>query len=266
MVITLFLTAALIATAPSSSAEGGLAQAQLGSASPQAPAATFDVISIKPSNPKDLGFTIRPSPNTFAMTGASLKFLVQYAYNIHEFQIEGAPAWMKSARFDITAKMDAPSAEMPRALNLAQGWEAEQKLLEERLRSVLADRFKLRVHRGTKEMPVYGLVIAKSGPKLKASANNTGYTSGPGMFICSDTSMDALASMLSDMVNRTVLDQTKLIGGYAFSLKWAPNDTDNSDLPGLFTAIQEQLGLKLVPTKGPIEVLLIDHVEMPSEN
>jgi bla regulator protein BlaR1 len=132
----------------------------------------------------------------------------------------------------------------------------------------LEDRFQLRVHNGTKEMPAYALVVAKDGPKLSPSTKNTGYSSRQGQLVCSGMSMDSLASVLSGMENRIVLDQTRLPGDYAFILKWTPDDTTNAnaDLPGLFTAIQEQLGLKLIPTKAPVQTLIIDHVEKPSEN
>jgi uncharacterized protein (TIGR03435 family) len=224
---------------------------------------TFDVVSIKPSDPKNTGFAVRPDPNNFTMIGASLKFLVQYAYDLHGFQIEGAPAWMTSTRFDIVAKTDTTSAPAQ-----SQDLEATLKLVRTRLQSLLADRFQLRAHKGTMEMPVYGLVVAKGGPKLQASTNNTGFSTGRGQFVCSDSSMDDLAALLSGVMDRMVLDQTRLTGDYKFSLKWTPDDSPNPnpDLPGLFTAIQEQLGLKLIPTKGPVEVLIIDHAERPSEN
>ncbi len=233
------------------------------SASAPAPTAAFDVISIKPTDPKNTGLAVKPDPNSFTMTGASLKFLVQYAYDLHGFQIESAPAWMTSARFDIVAKTDPSSTPAQ-----SQDWEAGQKLLRARLQSLLADRFKLRAHKGTMEMPVYGLVVAKGGPKLEASTNNTGISTGPGLLLCSDSSMDDLASLLSGSMDRMVLDQTKLTGSYTFKLKWTPDESanPNPDLPGIFTAIQEQLGLKLTPTKGPVETLIIDHIEKPSDN
>jgi uncharacterized protein (TIGR03435 family) len=229
------------------------------------PATTFDVVSVKPSNPKDLTTQWRSGKDSFTMTGASLKLIIRYAYDLQDFQIDSAPAWINSARFDIIAKMDAPSAQP--SSNPAEK-DAEQKLLEIRLQSVLADRFQLRVHKGAKEMPAYGLVVAKGGPKLTPSTKNKGYSTGPGQLTCSSTSMDNLASILSTMENRIVLDQTKLTGDYAFTLKWAPDDitNPNTDLPGLFTAIQEQLGLKLIPTKAPVPTLIIDHVEAPSSN
>jgi uncharacterized protein (TIGR03435 family) len=223
----------------------------------------FEVVSIRPSDPDIKVLTSNADPNNFKMTGTTLMLLVMNAYDLHDFQIEGAPTWMKSAHFDITAKVEAPAS-----TGESEDWSARQKLLQARLQSLLADRFKLRVHKSSKEMPAYGLVVAKGGPNLQTSTKNTGYRTGPGLFVCSATSTIDLADMLTDVVNRTVLDQTKLTGEYAFNLKWNPNETTNttSDLPGIFTALQEQLGLRLVPTKGPVEVLTIDHVETPSEN
>ena len=117
-------------------------------------------------------------------------------------------------------------------------------------------------------MPVYGLVVAKGGPKLDASTANTGSITRGGQFVCSHSSMDDLASLLSSAMDRMVIDQTKLTGSYKFTLRWNPDESlnQNPDLPSIFTAIQEQLGLKLVPTKGPVEMLIIDHVESPSQN
>jgi uncharacterized protein (TIGR03435 family) len=211
---------------------------------------------------------IRPGKDSFTMTGASLKLIIQNAYDLQDYQIEGAPAWINSARFDIFAKMDAPSTEYPPAGATSQEWEAEQKLEEVRLQSLLADRFKLRVHKGTKELPTYDLVVAKGGPRLEKSTENKGFRTGRGEFICSDSSMEDFTSLLSGILSRTVLDKTGLTGGYKFSLKWTPDEppNPNADLPGIFTALQEQLGLKLVSAKGPVEVLSIDHVEMPSQN
>jgi uncharacterized protein (TIGR03435 family) len=230
--------------------------------------AAFDVVSVRPSDPTNTGLTINPDPNSFTITGAPLKLLIEYAYHLHRYQLEGVPEWTNSARFDIVAKMDLSSTEIPREPTNSQGWDARQELLEERLQSLLADRFNLRAHKAVKEKPVYALVVAKGGPRLQASTANTGSTSAPGLLKCSDASTVALASMLSVTADRIVVDQTKLTGDYAFTLKWTPNDRADTDAadPGLFTAIQEQLGLKLVPTKGPVEIFLIDHVEMPSAN
>jgi len=224
---------------------------------------TFDVISIKPSDPKNTSTTIRPDPNNFTVTGASLQFLIQNAYDLQSFQLAGAPAWITSTRFDVVAKTDTTSASAQ-----PQDLDAKLKLVQVRLQSLLADRFQFRAHKGTMEMPVYGLVVAKGGPKLEASTINTGYMTGGGQFVCSHSSMDDLASLLSTAMDRMVLDQTKLTGSYKFTLKWTPDESPNPspDLPGIFTAIQEQLGLKLVSTRGPVEMLIIDHIEKPSAN
>lgn len=259
MIAALLLPLALIVPVPSNPAPQ-----QQPSAS--APAQTFDVVSIRPSDPKNMGFAVKPDPNNFIMMGTSLKFLIQYAYDLHGFQLEGAPAWTSSTRFDIIAKVseaDAPSAPVK-----SEDFEASQELLQARLQSLLADRFQLRAHKSKMDMPIYGLVVAKGGPKLQASTTNTGFTTGRAQLVCSDSSMDDLASLLSGAMDRMVLDQTNLTGGYKFSLKWTPDESSNPnpDLPGIFTAIQEQLGLKLVPTKGPVEMLIIDHIEKPSEN
>jgi uncharacterized protein (TIGR03435 family) len=212
MIAALLLPLALIVHVPSNSAP----QQQ---ASASAPAQTFDVVSIRPSDPKNMGFAVKPDPNNFIMMGTSLKFLIQYAYDLHGFQLEGAPAWTSSTRFDIVAKSERTSNPAPPLDS-----EATLKLVRARLQSLLADRFQLRVHQGKMDMPVYGLVVAKGGPKLEASTTNTGYTTGRGQFACSDFSMDDLASLLSGMLDRMVLDQTKLTGGYKFTLKWTPTN------------------------------------------
>ena len=228
----------------------------------------FDVISIRPSDPKKLGFAIMPDVDNFKITGANLKFLIRYAYDLHDFQIESAPDWVNAARFDISAKMDLPYSQAAHSSLAPPEWEARQRLLQRRLQALLADRFRLRVHKEVKDRPVYSLIVAKDGPKFHESTNDTGFTSRRGEFRCSNTSMDALAATLSDSLNRVVLDQTKLASGYAFTLKWNPTDnpTPENAAPGLITALQEQLGLKLVSTKGPVEVLFVDHIETPAEN
>jgi uncharacterized protein (TIGR03435 family) len=265
MGISRLLSFALMAATPFINVDQAPAPAQQEPVSVPTPATAFDVVSIRPSDPKDLSIQWRPGKDSFTMTGGSLKFIIQYAYDLHDFQIEGAPAWVNSTRFDIAAKMDAPS---PQASSTPAQKDARQKLLESRLQSVLADRFQLRVHKSVKEMPAYGLVVAKDGPRLTPSTKNTGSVTRQGQLDCSSTSMDDLASIFSAMENRIVIDKTKLTGDYAFILKWAPDDISNpnADLPGLFTAIQEQLGLKLIPTKAPVPTLIIDHVEQPSSN
>jgi uncharacterized protein (TIGR03435 family) len=194
------------------------------------------------------------------VTGATLKYLVEVAYDLHDFQIQ-APGWINSARFDIIAKVIDPA-------HTPDGWDERQDLLRIRLKSLLADRFQLQAHPIDKTLPVYGLVVAKPGPKLRPSTTDTGYTAGRGLLACTNTPMAYLASMLSDQLDRIVLDQTHMDGGYAFTLHWTPDDTTdtNNVYPGLTQALQDQLGLKLVPARGPVPVLSIDHIAMPSDN
>ena len=228
-----------------------------------APAASrFDVVSIHESAPGTRGSSIRPRAANFVVTGATLKFLVQEAYDLHDFEIEREPVWADTDRFDITAKADESGAEGKRP-------EVEEdELLKARLRALLAERFHLQVHREMKEHAVLELVVAGKGPRLQPAVTNTGYSSGPGHLKCSDSSMSDLASMLSDSLDVMVLDRTHLTGSYAFALSWKPQQraAAEDDRPELPTALEEQLGLKLMRTTGSVEMLVVDHVERPSAN
>jgi uncharacterized protein (TIGR03435 family) len=153
------------------------------------------------------------------------------------------------------------------------------------LQAVLADRFHLKVHSETRVVPTYDLVLAKDGPKIKevapadvdADAKDSEHakhpgmmTMGPGMFKGEALPMGSIVNQISFVLEKTVTDKTGLKGKYNVDLKWKPEDSGPStgDDAGvsIFTAVQEQLGLKLVPTKGPVETLVIDHVEQPTEN
>ena len=164
LITALLLPLTLTICTPPVSALEKPATAQQGSPSVPTQTTTFDVVSIKPSDPKNMGFGVRPDPNNFTMIGASLKFLVQYAYDLHGFQLEGAPAWMTSTRFDIVAKTETTSDPAK-----SQDLDATLKLVRTRLQSLLADRFQFRAHKGTVDMAVYGLIVAKGGPKLQPS-------------------------------------------------------------------------------------------------
>lgn len=194
----------------------------------------------------------------------SLGFLIRLAYNVMESQIVGEPGWAKSARFEInaTAGTDATLAEM-----------------RPMIQSLLADRFKLVLHREKKEMPVYELIAAKGGPKLSHKEGScTPFDPRPPAALlrsCGDigggkdflegfgVTMSALAESLSDTLDRKVIDKTGSARTFDFHLKFAGVDTAG---PSIFTAIQEQLGLRLQSAKDPVEVLVIDHVERPGEN
>jgi uncharacterized protein (TIGR03435 family) len=190
--------------------------------------------------------------------------LLMTAYQVEPWQISGGPVWMETDRFNIVANAPGESAPTP-----------EQ--VRQMLRTLLADRFQLKVHREKREGPVYALVVDKKGPKLTPStASDSTFSAGGGARAVRLTfqkqTMEYLALQLSNSggLGREVLDKTGLTGSYDFQLNWAAGQDGNpppdSNEPGLFTALEEQLGLKLEPQKGLVELLIIDHAEKPSPN
>jgi uncharacterized protein (TIGR03435 family) len=235
--------------------------------------AVFEVATIKPSNPDTPGklFTVRG--RQVITINTTLVDLISFAYSAHAAQITAAPEWGASQKYDITGQPEAqglPNQNQMRAM--------VQKLLEE--------RFRLTFHRGTKELQVYALVVGKEGPKLTRNDRNpNGLPSllfkGLGMLPALNATLGDLANVLQVAVlDRPVVDRTALTGRFDFNLTWTPDESqfrsmgvrvpapsnDPNAPPGLFTAIQEQLGLRLESTKAPVDVLVIDRVERPSEN
>jgi uncharacterized protein (TIGR03435 family) len=262
----------------------------------------FDVASIKANNPDGSGnirVAIQPQPGgRLTITGANLRMLIRFAYNIDDAQISGGPPWMDSDRYDVVAKGEGnPSMDQVR----------------EMLQTLLSERFSLGLHRESKELPVYALVTAKGGPKLKevkddaaatgptsrmirgAGENPAGPRRGIAMMIGGTTqiagimSMTQLSQALANLVGRKVIDKTELQGNYDLKLEWTPQPGEISIRgvpPGagagggergapppadpngvsIFTAIQEQLGLRLDPQKGPVDVIVIDSAAKPTEN
>ncbi len=230
----------------------------------------FEVASIKPSAPGGRGVRIQMAPGgRLDVSNVTLKILIQQAYGVKDFQISGGPGWINSDRYDVVAKADGDVGR------------AEQ--LRPLIQKLLADRFQLTIHRDTKELPVYALVVGKNGPKLKESASNgpgAQIRMGRGVINGQAMGMGMLASELSRPLGRTVIDRTGLKGQYEIKLEWTPEDgpghgpgdgpesapPPDTTGPSLFTALQEQLGLKLESSKGPVEIIVIDRVEKPSEN
>ena len=180
-----------------------------------------------------------------------------------ENQIVGYPSWVNSEHFDIQAKMDAESAADYRNLKGEQSAVQWHSLM----RGILEERFGMKYHREQRELPVYFLVVAKQGSKLHESApeENTSSSWGPGKFASHHCRMSGLASSLSGAADRIVIDKTGLTGEYDVELTWAPDGQPDAG-PSIFTAVQEELGLKLEPAKAPLDVVVIDHLERPSEN
>ena len=227
------------------------------------PQTAFDVASVK-LHKGEVNYSQDPAPRGRRVTAmaSTLLDLITYAYGLRYDQILGGPSWAGSDHYDIDAK-----AEGDGPLTAAQSREMVQKLL--------SDRFQLRVHRETREMPVFAMVVGPNGPKFKPSAPDaTGgpstRTGGKGVHMQAEKgTMEQLARQLSFTAGRPVIDRTGLAGFYSFALDWFPADRvppPDLDVPTMFQAVQEQLGLKLESTKGPVEKLVIDRAEKPSEN
>jgi len=227
------------------------------------PGKKFDVVSIKPNTSDDRGGGMRPVAGGISASNLSVNILIQSAYNVRPWEISGGPGWVATDRYDIEAKTD--------------GNPTFQENLE-MLRPLLEDRFRLKVHRESRQMPVYSLTIAKNGPKLLATAPETrGFIRpGRGLIEGKAVNMPMLANFLGGSLGQTVTDKTGLPGSFDIKLEWSPSEGESNykygDRPidangsSIFTAIQEQLGLKLEAGKGPVEMLIIDSLERPSAN
>jgi uncharacterized protein (TIGR03435 family) len=227
----------------------------------------FEVASIHPSQLPRAGGEgskrndIRHTPKSLTMRNVTLLDCLMFAYGVPEQQVTG-PDWIMTERYDIAASVSEP---------------ASRDELKNMLQPLLADRFKLALHRDTKDLPVYALVAAKSGSKLERSQSETGshWRIAGGAFIFEDTTMSELAQKLSQLsaVNGLVIDQTGISGSFNFSVRMAASDeimradAIHGDAPSIFPLIERQLGLKLESRRVPMEVLIIDHAErIPTEN
>lgn len=226
---------------------------------------SFAAVSIKPHDPDDpcrgcSGFDAEGDRMKIRNKNAS--GIMQVAYAINPRQIVGAPDWFYNESFDIVCTSDTPG----------EPTSAQYLIM---LQNLLADRFGLRFHHEKRELPVYAIEIGKAGPKFKAAGSDE-KPSGDDMRNGQDQKISLTSASLNDFaermqlfVDRPVVDQTGLAGKYDFSLHYTVDETRTADPnapPGLFTAIQEQLGLKLVPVKASADVFVIDHVEQPSAN
>jgi uncharacterized protein (TIGR03435 family) len=231
---------------------------------------SYDVMAIKPNNTGSGGVDIDTDDDRFTATNVSLKTLLEEIYDIKSDLISGIPGPVDSARFDISAKISEPDHEVLKKLTPEQ---QRQLLLP-----LVTERFQLKVHTETKTLPVYELVVLPGGPKFKPSADQT--TTGGGDISVHGTRVRAdltakeipmkhLAKALAGSIHRTVIDKTGLKGTYDLTLQWSNDENPDSgaeQAPSIFTAVQEQLGLKLQSAKGPVETLVVDHAAMPSEN
>lgn len=228
-------------------------------ASSAQPPAAFEAVSIH-RNVHGGDASTNVTRGRLTMTNASLRTLIRSAYDIQNFQFAGGPAWLDSDTYDIAA-------------TTGDGADISHDRYRALLQALLADRFQLKVHWETRQSDVYALIVAKNGPKLtadtdpqKESGLNTNRTAHEGRMAATNVPMSYLSNRLSNQLSHPVIDKTGLEGKYDWTLVWDPDPTADSTNPSLFTAVQEQLGLKLEPQKGPVETLVINSVERPSEN
>jgi bla regulator protein blaR1 len=250
---------------------------------------TFEVASIKPTAADFRGtmFQLQPGGGLKVM-GANLKTLLAYIYDVREFQISGGPGWINSDRYDIVAKSErAAGSENAPADPLKQTDDQRKTFLEQtrqRMQALLADRFHLVVHRETKEAPVYALVVSKNGSKLQPAKDGgpDRMRMGRAEINGEAVEMQMLVMPLANILGRPVINKTGLAGKFDFKLEWTPDPNQafgnfgppppdapppgDPSGPSIFTAVQEQLGLRLESEKGPVEMVVIDRVEKPSEN
>lgn len=224
------------------------------------PSQSFDVVAIRPSlsgPAPGTGFDLNGT-GRMRITNITLKALIRTAYRLQSDQIVGGQGWLDSDRFDIDAKTENPE-------------KIEPDQLKTMLQDLPADRFGVKTHEETREMTVYALLPDKSGAKMKANADGPGTfmntDSGPGKArMTGKASLEQLAGYIGNKLGRVVLDKTGLQGTYDVALEWDPEQAGDSNGPSLFTALKEQLGLRLETQKGQVEVFVIDRAERPSEN
>jgi uncharacterized protein (TIGR03435 family) len=269
-----------------------------------APRVEFEVASIKPnmSGPGPIMFGAHPG-GRFTATNVTVRMLIQTAYRLQPSQVTGGPDWLNTDRFDIVAKGD--DSDHDGSLGMTSTRPASR--IQLMLRSLLADRFKLVVRTETRDLPIYALTLARSdgkpGPALHPSTVDCttprkedapdvlklpmdpanpppcGIRLGVGSMLLGGAGLSQLATTLSGVMDRTVVDRTQLSGAFDVRLTWTPDQATpkmaqkmafapavDRDGPSIFTAVQEQLGLKLEPTSGPVEMLVIISAQPPTAN
>jgi len=261
----------------------------------------FEVATVKATKDDDGSTMIRFTPDGISIHGVPLKMLLRESFGVEDDRILGEPSWVKN-RYDLEAKVDADDAPKLKDLKFDQRRAMMLPLLQ--------DRFNLKYHHETRDLPIYSLVVAKGGVKMKPSAPDPPKSddakpdappkpdsagpngpprfrhglmmNGRGHLESTGTNMEMLTHVLASQLGRTVEDKTGLTGEYDFTLQWTPDDvgtpmggdagpgkgdvSPDAGGPTLFTALEEQLGLKLESTKTTVDVIVIDRIEPPSEN
>jgi len=226
---------------------------------------SFDVASIRAGAPERRTRVLRhPDDTEYVAQNVSLSTMVQYAFGVTEARVIGLPPQLETARFDVQAKGDVETDARWRRLNPDQQRVAKQTMMQ----GLLADRCKLAYHWETRELPVYVLVAAKGGAKLQQSDEQTvqAWTWREHINVEGGNTLERLAEELTRVAGRPVVNRTGLTGRYTLELEWAADEDGDADVPTLFTAIREQLGLRLEPERAMVEVVVIDHMELPTAN
>lgn len=277
---------------------------ELSSDTPASTLPRFEVATVKPTKDNDGNSMLMFTPDGISIHGVPMKMLIREAFGIEDDRILGEPNWVKN-QYDIEAKVDAEDA--PKLKDMKMGQRREMML------PLLTDRFNLKYHHESRELPIYALVVAKGGLKMKESApdppaksDDTAKPDAPprtdpaspngnprlgrhslmsntrGHLESTSTNTTMLVHILSSTLGRTVVDKTGLTGNYDYTLQWTPDDvgtpmagdtgpvkgdiSPDAGGPTLLTAVEEQLGLKLESTKTMLDVIVIDHIDLPSEN
>jgi uncharacterized protein (TIGR03435 family) len=250
----------------------------------------IEVASIRPSDPASCReYPVIDNHNgRYDMKCVKAGYLLQIAYGVKEFQIAGGPRWMGLTQYDIAVKTESSlKGDIAPEKDVAQLTDEERRTNGQRLRemllALLVDRFRLAVHEETREHTVLLLKVARGGPKLKEIASDVsgGLQPGNGFLGGTQVGIPFLAQTLSQIVGQPILDQTGLKGKYDFELRWTPDQSApngalgealtlqapvDPDRPNIFSALQEQLGLKLDSGKGPVVLIVVDHIGTPSAN
>jgi uncharacterized protein (TIGR03435 family) len=226
---------------------------------------SFEVATIKPSNPDDHNSGFHINGHRFEIEDQTMDILLMFAYGVHHKQIVDAPAWFAGDHFDVDGILDAKG-------------QPNLKQLQRVVQKILADRFALKFHKETRELSVYALRVAPGGPKFAKSQSDPDtlgdesnhIQAGEDTMSIANLSMNEFALSMQFYTDRPVVDQTGLAGKWDFKWTWTVDDTrvsPNTDAaPGMFAAMQEQLGLKLEAKKAPADVFVVDHVERPAPN
>ena len=263
----------------------GVAVGQVAKVADEGATIAYSVVSVRVTKHELAQYETDDLPDGLRVRGATLRALIGEAYGfvigpLSEQEVQGEPGWAKTVQFDIDAKVDegdiarlkAEDARWDEMANFIGAMSTRTATMRMRmLQALLADRFKLKVHDEVRTLPVYRMVVAKGGPKLaraKDSEHGSLSMSGGGLE-AEGVPLVLIPSLLASEMGRPIVDATGLKGTWDFKLTWTPGlalEDSGTDHPGLLTAMQEQLGLKLEAGKGPVHVTVVERAEMPGEN